>query len=94
MDYLILSRSLIENVIKFKVLPPSFHSNHSPVTATFKSSFVKFAGFFFHSLLSQKDIREKLGKLRFYLNSSNNTNAIQILSKNSVKSHQSVVIKL
>ena len=31
----------------------------------------------FHSLLNQKDTQEKLGKLRFDLDSSSNTNAIQ-----------------
>ena len=41
-DYLGLSRSLMKNVIKFKVPPPNFNSKHAPITATFKSSFVKF----------------------------------------------------
>ena len=41
-DYLALSRSLMKNIIKFKVLPPNFDSKHAPITATFKSSFVKF----------------------------------------------------
>ena len=41
-DYLVLSRSLLKNVIKFKVLLPNFHSNHAPIIATFKNSFVKF----------------------------------------------------
>ena len=31
----------------------------------------------FHSLLNQKDTQEKLGKLRFDLESSSNTNAIE-----------------
>ena len=42
MDYLVLSRSLMKNVIKFKVFLSSFDSKHAPITATFKSSFVKF----------------------------------------------------
>ena len=41
-DYLVLSRSLIKNIINFQVLPPNFDSKHAPITATFKSSFVKF----------------------------------------------------
>ena len=41
-DYLVLSRSLMKNIIMFKVLPPNFDSKHAPITATFKSSFVKF----------------------------------------------------
>ena len=41
-DYLVLSRSLMKNFIKLKVLPPNFDSNHAPITATFKNSFVKF----------------------------------------------------
>ena len=41
-DYLVLSRSLMKNVIKFKVLPPNFDFKHGPITATFKISFVKF----------------------------------------------------
>ena len=41
-DYLVLGRSLLKNVIKFKVLPLNFNSKHAPITATFKSSFVKF----------------------------------------------------
>ena len=41
-DYLVLSRSLMKNVIKFKVLPPNFDFKHAPITATFKISFVKF----------------------------------------------------
>ena len=32
----------MKNIIKFKVLPPNFDSKHAPITATFKSSFVKF----------------------------------------------------
>ena len=93
-DYLGLSRSLMKNVIKFKVPPPNFNSKHAPITATFKSSFVKFGkgkvlnhpntykwdnqgAVLFHSLLNQKDTQEKLGKLRFDLESSSNTNAIQ-----------------
>ena len=42
MDYLVLSRSLMKNVIKFKLFLSSFDSKHAPITATFKSSFVKF----------------------------------------------------
>ena len=93
-DYLVLSRSLTKNIIKFKVLPPSFDSKHAPVTATFISSFVKFGkgkvlnhsktyewdnqgAVLFHSLLNQNDTQEKLGKLRFDLDSSSNTNTIQ-----------------
>ena len=41
-DYLVLNRSIMKNVIKFKVLPPNFDSKHAPITTTFKSSFVKF----------------------------------------------------
>ena len=41
-DYLVLSRSLIKNIINFEVLPPNFDSKHTRITATFKSSFVKF----------------------------------------------------
>ena len=41
-DCLVLSRSLMKNVTKFKVLQPNFASKHAPITATFKSSFVKF----------------------------------------------------
>ena len=41
-DYLVLSRSLTKNIIKFKVLPPNFDSKHAPITATFKSSLVKY----------------------------------------------------
>ena len=93
-EYLVLSRPLMKNVINFKVLPPNFDSKHAPITATFKSSFVKFGkgkvlnhpntykwdnqgAVLFHSLLNQKDTQEKLGKLRFDLESSSNTNAIQ-----------------
>ena len=32
----------MKNIINFKVLPPIFDSKHAPITATFKSSFVKF----------------------------------------------------
>ena len=93
-DYLVLSRSLMKNVIKLKVLLPNFDSKHAPTTATFKSSFVKFgkgkvlnhpktlkwdnqSAVLFYLLLNQKDTLEKLGKLRFDLASSNNTNSIQ-----------------
>ena len=93
-DYLVLSRPLMKNITNFKVLPPNFHSKHAPITATFKSSFVKFGkgkvlnhpntykwdnqgAVLFHSLLNQKDTQEKLGKLRFDLESSSNTNAIK-----------------
>ena len=93
-DYLVLSRPLLKNIVNFKVLPPNFHSKHTPITATFKSSFVKFGkgkvlnhpktykwdnqgAVLFHSLLNQKDTQEKLGKLRFALESSSNTNAIK-----------------
>ena len=92
--YLVLSRSLMKNVINFKVLPPNFDSKHTPINATFKSPFVKFrkekvlnhpktykwdnqGAVLFHSLLNQKEFQEKLGKLRFDLESSSNTNAIQ-----------------
>ena len=44
-DYLVLSRSLMKNIINFKVLSPSFDSKHAPITATFKSSFIKFGKF-------------------------------------------------
>ena len=64
------------------------------ITATFRSSFVKFGKgkvfnhprtyksdnqgvLLFHSSLNQKDTQEKFGKLRFDLDSSSNTNAIQ-----------------
>ena len=84
----------MKNVIKFKVPPPNFNSKHATITATFKSSFVKFGkgkvlnhpktckwdnqgAVLFHSLLNQKDTQEKLGKLRFDLESSSNTNAVQ-----------------
>ena len=83
MDYLVLSRPLMKNIINFKVLPPNFDSKHAPITAAFKSSFVKFGkekcsttqnhkwdnqgAVLFHSLLNQKDTQEKLGKLRFDL---------------------------
>ena len=84
----------MKNFINFKVLPPNFDSKHAPITATFKSSFVKFGkgkvlnhpktykwdnegADLFHSLLNQKDTQEKLGKLRFDLESYSNTNAIQ-----------------
>ena len=40
-DYPVLSRPLMKN-INFKVLPLNFDSKHAPITATFKSSFVKF----------------------------------------------------
>ena len=84
----------MKSIINFKVLPPIFDSKHAPITATFKSSFVKFGkgkvlnhpntykwdnqgAVLFHSLLNQKDTQEKLGKLRFDLESSSNTNAIK-----------------
>ena len=93
-DYLILSRSLMKNVINFKVLPINFDSKHAPISTTFKSSFVNFekgkvlnhpktykwdnqGAVLLHSLLNQKDTQEKLGKLRFDLDSSSNTNVIQ-----------------
>ena len=41
MDYLVFSSSLMKNVMKFKVLPPSFDSKHTPIIANFKSFFVK-----------------------------------------------------
>ena len=41
-DYLVLGRSLMKNIMKFKVLPANFDSKNAPITATFKSSFVKF----------------------------------------------------
>ena len=41
-DYLVLSRPLMKNNINFKVLPPNFDFKHATITATFKSSFVKF----------------------------------------------------
>ena len=83
----------MKNVVNFKVLPINFNSEHAPITATFKSSFVKFekgkvlnhpktykwdnqGAVLFHSLLNQKDTQEKLGKLRFDLDSSSNTNVI------------------
>ena len=93
-DYLVLSRPLMKN-INFKVLPHQlWFQAYAPITATFKSSFVKFGkgkvlnhpntykwdnqgAVLFHSLLNQKDTQEKLGKLRFDLESSSNTNAIQ-----------------
>ena len=93
-DYLVLSRPLMKNIINLKILPPNLDSKNAPITATFKSSFLKFrkgkvlhhsktykwgnqdAGLFL-SLLNQKDTPEKLGKLRFDLDSSNNTNAIR-----------------
>ena len=40
MDYLVLSRSLMKNVINSEVLPPNLDSKHAPITVTFKSSFV------------------------------------------------------
>ena len=79
---------------KVQSFPPNFDSKHAPITATFKSSFVKFAkrkvlnspktykwdnqgAVLFHCLLNQKDTQDKLGKLRFGLDSSSKTNAIQ-----------------
>ena len=41
-NYLVFSRSLMKNITKFKVLSPNFDSKHAPITATFKSSLVKF----------------------------------------------------
>ena len=41
-DYVVLSKSLMKNIIKFKVLPTNFDSKYTLITATFKSSFVKF----------------------------------------------------
>ena len=41
-DYLVLSRPFMKNNINFKVLPPNFDFKHATITATFKSSFVKF----------------------------------------------------
>ena len=94
----------MKSIINFKVLPPIFDSKHAPITATLKSSFVKFgkgkvlnhpkiynwdnrgAGLF-HSLLNQKDTQEKLGKLRFDLGLSSNTNAIQ----NTVKKFTEII---
>ena len=81
-----------------------------PITATFKRSFVKFGKgkvfshpktykwdnqdvVLFHSLLSHKDT-QKLEKLRFDLDSSSNTNAIQKAVKQLLKSYHSVVMKL
>ena len=75
----------MENVIKFKVLPPNFDSKHAPITATTvkvlnSPKIYKWdnqRAVLFHCLLNQKDIQEKLGKLRFDLDSSSKTNAIQ-----------------
>ena len=41
-NYLVWSRPLMKNAIQFKVLPSNFDSKHAPITATSKSSFVKF----------------------------------------------------
>lgn len=41
MDYLVLSRTIMENVIKFEILPHNFDSKDAPITTTLKSSFVK-----------------------------------------------------
>ena len=41
-NYLVLSRSLVKNVINIKVLPPNFESKHAPITTIFKISFIKF----------------------------------------------------
>ena len=48
----------------------------------------------FHSLLSQKDTQEKLDKLRFDLGLLATLMQFKRLSKNSLKSYQSVVTKL